>query len=379
MSSVHVAERDADADLDLFVGSGRDLAAADVAHGARQLAAAAGVADAHAAAGLRREAGRLGLVEQRAAAVGGLDAAAREAQRAGRGVGVVRDGRVRRRDEALDVQPLLQPRRAHCPWTASTSAVGPQTNVSAASGSIPAASTWSGVVAVELAAAEVADAREAAQQAHVAVPLGEPAQLLGVGDVALAAGVVDEGDRAVVALVAERSQHRHQRRDAAAAADQQQLARASRRQREVALRLREADDVAGQQARAQVGREESVGPRVGGQLDQPVVVLGVGRRVRAGVADAVDRGAQQHVLAGAEAAPVVVRAQRQRDGGRRAALDRDDLGAHVAQREGRLDELDVAVDAMWRGERTRQRGAEQATADPSAGGCRRFGEHLCTE
>src|SRR5215213_3969603 len=103
----HVADGRVDADLDELVGRGRDLAGADVAHGALELAAAARVADAHAAAGLRREPRRLGLVEQRRGGALHRAAAAREAH-AARDVSVRVDSRLGRRGEALDEQALVE-------------------------------------------------------------------------------------------------------------------------------------------------------------------------------------------------------------------------------------------------------------------------------
>src|SRR5215213_12007527 len=112
----HVADGRVDADLDELVGRGRDLAGADVAHGALELAAGAGVADAHAAAGLRREACCLGLVEQRRAGARRLASAAREAHAAGDDA-VRLHARGRRWRELLDeearVELVLGPRRAH--------------------------------------------------------------------------------------------------------------------------------------------------------------------------------------------------------------------------------------------------------------------------
>src|SRR4051795_9973612 len=74
-----VADRDGHADAHHVVVGRRDLAGQDVAHGSGGLAAAARVADAHAAAEVGREARVLGLLEQRQPAVGRLPAARGEA------------------------------------------------------------------------------------------------------------------------------------------------------------------------------------------------------------------------------------------------------------------------------------------------------------
>jgi len=111
-----------------------------------------------------------------------------------------------------------------------------------------------------------------------------------------------------------------------------------------------------------------------GQLNQVVDMSGGGRGVGARVAHAVDLDAEADELAGAEALPVVVRPQRERDAARRGAADGDDLRAHLAQREGGPHQLDVAIDAVGGRQRLGERGAEQ-----TAGEClTRLSEHLCT-
>src|ERR1700752_2595439 len=77
-----VAERGGDADLHVLLVGGRYGAGDQVAHGAAGLAARARVADAHPASVLGREAGGLGLLDQRAAGVGRVDFARGERDRA---------------------------------------------------------------------------------------------------------------------------------------------------------------------------------------------------------------------------------------------------------------------------------------------------------
>src|SRR5437016_2530914 len=77
-----IADRHGHADADLLVPGARDLAAEDVPHRSGGLAAAARVADAHAASVLGGEPSVLGLLEQRQAAVGGLASAGGEADEA---------------------------------------------------------------------------------------------------------------------------------------------------------------------------------------------------------------------------------------------------------------------------------------------------------
>src|SRR4051794_23609765 len=105
-----VAEGGGDAELDLLVRRGGDLAGEEVLVGAGALAAGAGVADAHPASVFGAETGGLGLDEQGLAAVGDPDAGV------GPGLGEkdlalagLADGDEGGRDEALDMQPLLEP------------------------------------------------------------------------------------------------------------------------------------------------------------------------------------------------------------------------------------------------------------------------------
>src|SRR5579875_2461245 len=102
-----IADRDADAQLDLGVGLAADLAGADVAGapGAPRLRAAE--TDAHATPVFRRETGRLGLFEQWCAGVRRGDPALREAHGAAR-LRVV--GRAHRSErELLGVESVVQP------------------------------------------------------------------------------------------------------------------------------------------------------------------------------------------------------------------------------------------------------------------------------
>ena len=87
---------------------------------------------------------------------------------------------------------------------------------------------------------------EAEQQPAAGERRDETVELVGVAEVRLGAGVVDERDRAVVLVVDERAQHRQHRRDAAPAAEQDEVLGACSRgwEHEVAARLGEAEDVA---------------------------------------------------------------------------------------------------------------------------------------
>jgi hypothetical protein len=86
------------------------------------------------------------------------------------------------------------------------------------------------------------------------VAFGQPVELGAVERERTRARVVEEADLAAKALVAEGAKHRHHRRDAAAAADQQHALGARVGQHEVALRLRQANDHPGPRVLAQVAR-----------------------------------------------------------------------------------------------------------------------------
>ena len=175
--------------------------------------------------------------------------------------------------------------------------------------------------------------------------------------------VVQEADLTREPLLAECAQHRHHWRDAAAAADQQHPLGARVRQSEVPLRLGQADNHARPRAIAQVARDPAL--RVGGdgQLERTVRgLLGAGRRVGPGQADAVELDAHSDELSGAKAAPVLIRMECERHALRRLVADGRHLGPHIA-REQRADELDVAVNAMRVGERLEQARVQHTAAD----------------
>ena len=202
------------------------------------------------------------------------------------------------------------------------------------------------------------------------------------------ARVVEEVELAGEALVAQRAQHRHDRRDAAAAADQQHALGARVGEDELALRRAQADDHPGARVVAQVARDLALGVRRHSQLDRAAGgVLRAGRGVGPRLADAVDLDAEAGELPGAQAAPVVVGLQREGDALGGLLADGRHLGAHVALDEQRADELDVAVDAVGVGEGFEQARAQDAAAEASgrSGGGHRnrlqgqFGVQVFTE
>ena len=107
---------------------------------------------------------------------------------------------------------------------------------------------------VELASA--GRPRVGAQQAEARVQGGEALELLAVDRAGGVGRVLEQRHRPVVALAEEGAEDRHQRRDAAAAADQQDRTRARVRQPELAFGRREAED----HARLRRGRRGSWRP-----------------------------------------------------------------------------------------------------------------------
>ena len=91
-----------------------------------------------------------------------------------------------------------------------------------------------------------------------------------------------------------------------------------------------------------------------GQLDVRGA-LGVGRRIAAGAAAAVDLDGEVDVLAGAETGERAVGLQGQGDAARGLPPHGDDLGAGFAQRPGRGDQLGVPVHAVRSGQQVDQR------------------------
>ena len=87
--------------------------------------------------------------------------------------------------------------------------------------------------------------------------------------------------------------------------------------------------------------------------------LGAGRRIAAGAAPPVDLDGEVDVLAGTESGERLVGFQRQRDAAGRLPPHRDHLGAGLAQRPGRGDELGVAVHAVGPGQ-------QRATGAPAS-------------
>ena len=194
----------------------RDLAGGEVLDGARRLAAAARVADAHAAAELGLSPAPLCLLEQRGAAVVKPQV---RSPRSG--------SSPRRRRSAVPASAERSSRRAAAIQAFGRPCLADGVEQRRAGRRRRSRRARSRARLRELARLKWPSAspdagrpRVGASQAHVGTGGGDPLELLAV-DRALGIGrEVQEGDRTAMTLGAERSQHRHHRGDPAAAADQ---------------------------------------------------------------------------------------------------------------------------------------------------------------
>ena len=133
----------------------------------------------------------------------------------------------------------------------------------------------------------------------------------------------------------------------------------SRRQDEVTVGRRQPDHHPGVRRAVQEAGDPALGMRLDGDLDAVGRMRGTGGGVAARLAHAVDLDRQADELPGAEALPVLVRAQGQRDAVGGLAPDLDDLGPRLVQRPRGPDQLQVAVDTV-RGRRAPRAGPSRA-------------------
>ncbi len=172
---------------------------------------------------------------------------------------------------------------------------------------------------------------------------------------------VDVDHVAELPAAIERPQHRHDRRDPGAGADEEELARRRVGHVEGAFDAAEPDDVPGPRAVHQVGRDDAAVDALRGDADQAVGTAGVGgQRVGAPVVDALDDDADPQVLAGPVAGPLVAGADQDRDRVRRLPLDPLDPPAQLLRRPERVDQLDVVV-----GEERREERADRVERPPA--------------
>jgi hypothetical protein len=202
----------------------------------------------------------------------------------------------------------------------------------------------------------------------VVVGRGDPGQLVGEDLVLGRAGVVQEGDAAagatVVPVAQQGAQDRHGRGDARAAGEEEQVVVGgggrALLEHEVALGLREVDDVAGLGALDQPARDRLAGTglalRADGDRDGlPRQRGGRGDREAAGGAAAarqVDADLDVLVLTAG------------------LAVDREDAGADLVRRPHRVDLLEVAVHAVRGGECGDRAGAEDGAGEAHDISCR---------
>ena len=154
----------------------------------------------------------------------------------------------------------------------------------------------------------------------------------------------------VVALGAEGAEHRHHRGDAAAAAHEQEAVGAGGRQRERTVCGGQADDQAHGGVVLQVAADGALGVGLHGELEGAGVLSGRRHRVAARVADPVDLDGELGELPGGEAGPVAVGTDGQGDAVGGAVADLGDPAPHLGGRPCGDDQLEVAVDAVRRGE-----------------------------
>ena len=151
-------------------------------------------------------------------------------------------------------------------------------------------------------------------QAEVRVLFSQRLQLFAEDQVLTGTHPVHEHHIAVHALGNELTQQAHQRRNATAGGEEEHLLRRTGAEGHVAKGLTELDGVTDHDLVDQVAADATVRHLLDGDGDE----TGCGRRfaeaVRAGVTDAINLDGEVDVLAGAEAAKILVGLEHQRDG-----------------------------------------------------------------
>ena len=183
---------------------------------------------------------------------------------------------------------------------------------------------------------------------------------------------MDDDDVLHLVQMIELAQHAHDRRDAAAGADVEQLVRHRIGQGEDALDLAESDDVARLDLLHEEGRHGALRDELGADRDEAVVAVRIrGERVGAPVIATVDQHAEAQVLAGLVTAPLVPGLDEHRDGVGSFTFDVVDLPAELPRGPQRIDHLEVVV----RPQRVRQmfeRLEHSSPEDRHLGACTAF-------
>ena len=173
-------------------------------------------------------------------------------------------------------------------------------------------------------------------------------------------------------------QHAHDRRDAAAGADEEETRRQGIRQPKQALHPTEVDGRPRLDAAGEVGRHPALGHVLDGDRDQAVGMVGVGRqRVGAPVPAAVDRDADPQVLTGLVAGPLVRGADHDRRGLGRLGTDLLDRPLQLAGRPERVHQRQVVVGEQRR--RPAARALQQAAVQRLDLRCRSSFDHYVSQ
>jgi len=197
-------------------------------------------------------------------------------------------------------------------------------------------------------------------QVVAVVALVELAQLVAEDGVVLGVGRVQVHDVAQAIAALERAEHAHDRRDAAAGGDEQQLLGDLVGEHERALDPTETYERPGLGVAVEERRDLAVPDQLGGDRDAPVRAPGVRRqRVRAPMVDPVDDHPDPQVLTGLVPRPLPPGLDRDRHRVVGLALDALDAAAQLRRVPERVDQLQIVV-----GQERREQRAQSAQRSP---------------
>ena len=172
--------------------------------------------------------------------------------------------------------------------------------------------------------------------------------------------VVREHDVRVDPVDEQVAQHGHERGDAAAAGDHEQLRGHRVGQDEIAEGLAQLDDVADRDTLVQIPRHSPPGVTLHGERDGAAGGRRVRRAVDAGVTYAIDLDRELHVLAGTKAQPVGVGTQHEAEDAAGLRADRLDPRQDAVQAELRAELARIEVEHVLVEERAQDRRRQQA-------------------